>query len=169
LSIDPSQHVILYVPGEPLAAHIQFLRDALLPSPLRVRLGTPNVSRFRGLLDRHCYVARLSLTGDFYFRAFSGSVTLAVAGYDYDRFGPTAKLDWPIITNLRLDPRERTGMTQSTFYANWWEFEFWRGVFVQQDVLNGETAIEFPPMQKGANFNLEAVKEQIQRAITERH
>jgi hypothetical protein len=55
LSIDPSQHVVLYVPGEPLAAHIQFLRDALLPSPLRVRLGTPNVSRFRGLLVHHCY------------------------------------------------------------------------------------------------------------------
>ena len=26
------------------------------------------------------------------------------------------------------------------------------------------TAIEFPPMQKGASFNLEAVKEQIQKA-----
>jgi hypothetical protein len=24
-----------------------------------------------------------SLTGDFYFRAFNGSVTLTVAGYDY--------------------------------------------------------------------------------------
>src|SRR5246127_2918982 len=55
LPIDPSQHVVLYVPGEPLAASIQFLRDALLPSPIRVRLGTPNVSRFRGLLVHHCY------------------------------------------------------------------------------------------------------------------
>src|SRR5215467_10730947 len=46
LPVDPSQHVILYVPGEPLAAYVQFLRDALLPSPVRVRLGTPNVSHF---------------------------------------------------------------------------------------------------------------------------
>jgi arylsulfatase len=28
-----------------------------------------------------------------------------------------------------------------------------------------QTAIEFPPMQKGASFNLEGVKEQIQRAM----
>jgi hypothetical protein len=27
------------------------------------------------------------------------------------------------------------------------------------------TAIEFPPMQKGASFNLDAVKEKIQEAI----
>ena len=29
--------------------------------------------------------------------------------------------------------------------------------------------IEFPPMQKGASFNLEAVKEQIQRAVEAHH
>jgi arylsulfatase len=27
-----------------------------------------------------------------------------------------------------------------------------------------QTAIEFPPMQKGASFNLEVVKEQVERA-----
>src|SRR5262249_49437267 len=43
-SIDPSQHVIPYVPGEPPAAYIQFLRGAHLPSPESCRLGTPNVS-----------------------------------------------------------------------------------------------------------------------------
>jgi arylsulfatase A-like enzyme len=81
-------------------------------------------------------------------------------------FGATEKLDWPIITNLRLDPYERTGMQQSIFYANWWAFEFWRGVFVQQEVAKlGQTAIEFPPMQKGGSFNLEAVKAQIDKAI----
>src|SRR5215471_3927598 len=30
--LDPSQHVDLYVPGEPVAAYIQFLRDTRLPS-----------------------------------------------------------------------------------------------------------------------------------------
>ena len=29
----------------------------------------------------------------------------------------------------------------------------------------GKTFIDFPPMQKGASFNLESVKEQIQKAI----
>src|SRR6516165_12255221 len=52
---DLSQHVVLYVPGEPLAACIQFLRDAHWPSPGTDRLGTPDVKRCRGLLDRHCY------------------------------------------------------------------------------------------------------------------
>ena len=53
--LDPSQHVDLYVPGEPLAANIQFLHETRLPSPRTVRLGTPNVRRCRGLLVRHCY------------------------------------------------------------------------------------------------------------------
>src|SRR5262249_46783397 len=46
LSVDPSQHVILYVPGEPPAACIQFLRGARLPSPGSYRLGTPDVGDF---------------------------------------------------------------------------------------------------------------------------
>src|SRR5215510_11136852 len=45
-SVDPSQHVILYVPGEPPAACIQFLHGAHLPSPESPRLGTPNVGDF---------------------------------------------------------------------------------------------------------------------------
>ena len=85
-------------------------------------------------------------------------------------FGPTVKVDWPIVTNLRLDPYERTGLTQSIAYYNWYLYEFWRGVFVQQEVAKlGQTAIDFPPMQKGASFNLEAVKAQIEKAISARH
>ena len=85
-------------------------------------------------------------------------------------FGPTEKVDWPIVTNLRLDPWERTGLTQSISYVNWYMYEFWRGVFVQQKVAElGESFVEFPPMQKGASFNLEAVKAQILKAIADRH
>jgi arylsulfatase len=84
-------------------------------------------------------------------------------------FGATEKVDWPIMTNLRLDPYERTGLSQSINYYNWYAFEFWRGVFVQQKVAElGQTAIDFPPMQKGASFNLEAVKAQIEKAIAAR-
>jgi len=85
--------------------------------------------------------------------------------------GTTVKVDWPILTNLRLDPYERTGMYNgkdngSIAYYNWFALEFWRFVLVQQVVGQAaQTLIEFPPMQKGASFNMSAVKEQIQRAM----
>jgi len=46
LLTDLSQHVVPYVPGEPIAACIQFLRDTHLPSPGTKRLGTPDVNDF---------------------------------------------------------------------------------------------------------------------------
>jgi arylsulfatase len=80
-------------------------------------------------------------------------------------FGGTVKVDVPILVNLRLDPFERTGLTGSIQNFDWFKFEFWRFVHVQREVARlAQTAIEFPPMQKGASFNLEAVKEQIQKA-----
>jgi arylsulfatase len=84
--------------------------------------------------------------------------------------GGTVKVDWPILTNVRLDPFERTGMPSgdkgSINYYNWFAYEFWRFQFVQKEVGKlAQTAIEFPPMQKGASFNLEAVKAQIEAAI----
>jgi arylsulfatase A-like enzyme len=88
--------------------------------------------------------------------------------------GPTVKVDWPILTNLRLDPYERTGMFNgkdngSIAYYNWFAFEFWRFVFVQQVVGKAaQTLIDFPPMQGGASFNMSAVKAQIDKAIAER-
>jgi arylsulfatase A-like enzyme len=83
--------------------------------------------------------------------------------------GGTVKVDWPILTNLRLDPLERTGITGSMGYSNWYIYEFWRYVYVQQEIEKvGKTFIEFPPMQRGASFNLEAVREQILKAINSR-
>jgi arylsulfatase len=85
--------------------------------------------------------------------------------------GATEKVDWPILVNLRLDPYERTGMFDgktkgSLAYYDWFVNEFWRFVFVQQEVGKAaETFIEFPPMQKGASFNMEGVKAQIEKAI----
>jgi arylsulfatase A-like enzyme len=80
-------------------------------------------------------------------------------------FGGTVKPDIPILVNLRLDPFERTGFTGSVEYFQWFKYEFWRFVYVQQEVAKlAQTAIEFPPMQKGASFSLDAVKEQIQKA-----
>ncbi len=85
--------------------------------------------------------------------------------------GSTEKVDWPILTNLRLDPFERTGMYDgrsngSMNFASWYTYEFWRFVFLQQEVgKTAQTFIEFPPMQKGASFNMESVKETILEKI----
>jgi arylsulfatase A-like enzyme len=85
---------------------------------------------------------------------------------------PGAKVttDMPLIYNIRQDPFERTpsifreslndlgGGYMNDFYAR----EFWRFVLVQQRVAElAKTAIDFPPMQAPASFNLEAVKAQI--------
>ncbi|MBR0669709.1 arylsulfatase [Neoroseomonas soli] len=84
--------------------------------------------------------------------------------------GGTVRLDWPIIVNLRLDPFERMGLPNGangslnfyTFFLN----NFWRFVFVQQEVARyAQSFVEFPPMQRGASFNMEAVKAQIEAAI----
>jgi arylsulfatase A-like enzyme len=84
--------------------------------------------------------------------------------------GGTVKVDWPILVNLRLDPFERTGLPSagsgSLGYYNWFLYEFWRFVAVQQAVAEyAQTFIAFPPMQKGASFSLEQVKAQVQKAM----
>jgi arylsulfatase A-like enzyme len=84
--------------------------------------------------------------------------------------GGTIKVDWPILTNIRLDPFERMGLPNgangSLAFYNWFAYEFWRFQFVQKEIGRlAQTAIEYPPMQKGASFNLEAVKAQIEKAL----
>jgi arylsulfatase len=84
-------------------------------------------------------------------------------------FGPKVHLDWPGIYNLRLDPFEKMNIGQSLFAADWWAFEFWRFVFVQQEVAHlAKTAIDYPPMQPGASFNLSGIKDKIEKAMANR-
>ncbi|MGC1379495.1 MAG: arylsulfatase [Candidatus Baltobacteraceae bacterium] len=80
--------------------------------------------------------------------------------------GGTVKVDWPILCNLRLDPFERTGISGSLAFYNWFAYEFWRFVLVQEVVAKAaQTFVAFPPVQKGASFNLEQVKQQVEQAI----
>jgi arylsulfatase A-like enzyme len=85
--------------------------------------------------------------------------------------GGTVHLDWPILSNLRLDPFERMqfpkGNTGSFMYVpDFYMHEFWRFVFLQQKVGEyAQTFVEFPPMQRGASFNLEAVKAEIEERL----
>jgi arylsulfatase A-like enzyme len=86
--------------------------------------------------------------------------------------GGKVHVDAPSITNLRLDPFERLGTPENGtlngaqgFFMQWFMYEFWRFVFVQEEVAKlAQTALEFPPMQKGASFNLDAVKAKIAEA-----
>src|SRR5712671_1690653 len=82
--------------------------------------------------------------------------------------------DVPYITNLRLDPFERTGWPNNGSkegaqqYFDWFKFQFWRFVLVQQ--LMGKelkTFLDYPPMQRGASFNLDAVKAEMAKKMAE--
>jgi arylsulfatase len=82
--------------------------------------------------------------------------------------------DVPVITNLRLDPFERTGWPNNGTkegaqqYFDWFKYQFWRFVFVQQLVGKElQTFLDFPPMQRGASFNLDAVKAEMQKRMAE--
>jgi len=83
--------------------------------------------------------------------------------------GDTVTPGAPPIVNLRLDPFERTlwpdGNNGSYAYFEWYKFQFWRFVQVQDAVkVLAQTAIDYPPMQKGASFTMEAVAAQIKAA-----
>jgi arylsulfatase len=85
-------------------------------------------------------------------------------------FGGTVKVDFPLLVNLRLDPLERTGISQSINNYSWFAYEFWRFVFVQKVVAKfAQSFIDFPPLQAPASFNLEAVKAQVQKAAATHH
>jgi arylsulfatase len=96
--------------------------------------------------------------------------------YQQPQGWPGAKVttDMPTMVNIRQDPFERTpsiggqslndlgGGYMNDFYAR----EFWRFVLVQQYVAKlAMTAVDYPPMQDPASFNLDAVKRQIEAAI----
>ena len=88
--------------------------------------------------------------------------------------GPKVTTDMPLIYNIRQDPFERTpsingetlndlgGGYMNDFYAR----EFWRFVLVQKTVAElAKTAIDYPPMQDPASFNLDEVKKQVEALI----
>jgi arylsulfatase A-like enzyme len=86
--------------------------------------------------------------------------------------GEKTKPDVPYITNLRLDPFERTGWPNNgtkegaQAYFDWFKYQFWRFVFVQEVMGKTlQTFIDYPPMQRGASFNLDAVKAEMAKKM----
>ena len=91
--------------------------------------------------------------------------------------GEKTTTDMPVMVNIRQDPFERTpsirgeSPNDSAFgYGNdFYAREFWRFVLVQQVVAKlAMTAIDYPPMQDPASFNLDAVKKKIE-AMMKQH
>jgi arylsulfatase A-like enzyme len=91
--------------------------------------------------------------------------------------GEKTTTDMPGMVNIRQDPFERTPSTRgespntgSFGYGNdFFAREFWRFVMVQQYVGKlAQTAINFPPMQDPASFNLEAVKKKVEEMVKNR-
>jgi arylsulfatase A-like enzyme len=88
--------------------------------------------------------------------------------------GPKLETDMPGLVNLRQDPFERypmiageTALTGAWGYPlDFFAREFWRFVLVQHIVADlAKTAIDYPPMQDPASFNLDAVKKKIDEMI----
>ena len=106
------------------------------------------------------------------------SMTSSSSSTSSRRAGPArrSRPTCPRMVNIRQDPFERTpsiggqslndlgGGYMNDFYAR----EFWRFVLVQQKVAKlAKTAIDYPPMQDPASFNLDAVKKKIDETIKE--
>jgi len=88
--------------------------------------------------------------------------------------GEKSHPDVPYITNLRLDPFERQGWPNNgtkdgaQAYFDWFKYQFWRFVFVQQVVAKEiQTFLDYPPMQRGASFNLDAVKAEMAKRMAQ--
>jgi arylsulfatase A-like enzyme len=137
---------------------------------------------YKNHLDGYNQLALLNGTGPskrheiFYFGgAQLGAVRIDDFKYQfYQQPYEKVSTDMPTIVNLRQDPFERTpavrgettndmgGGYLNDFYAR----EFWRFVMVQQYVGKlAMTAIDYPPMQAPASFNLSAIKTKIDEAI----
>src|SRR5437764_4009900 len=77
---------------------------------------------------------------------------------------PLVKLRVPTIINLRRDPFERADFNSNTYWD--WMVDHVPQMYLMQDVVAGQIAAfaKFPPRQKPASFNLDAVMEQVQAA-----
>jgi arylsulfatase len=88
--------------------------------------------------------------------------------------GEKTSTDMPTMVNIRQDPFERTPSIRGEslnnsgggYMLDFFAREFWRFVMVQQYVAKlAMTAVDYPPMQDPASFNLDAVKKKIEAMI----
>jgi arylsulfatase len=88
--------------------------------------------------------------------------------------GEKTTTDMPTLVNIRQDPFERTpnlrgeswNSSAPAYTNDFFAREFWRFVLVQQYVAKlALTAVDYPPMQDPASFNLDEVKKKVEQMI----
>jgi arylsulfatase len=74
---------------------------------------------------------------------------------------PLVKLRVPYIFNLRRDPFERANFNSNTYWD--WMVDHTPQLYLVQDLVAQQIAdfVKFPPRQKPASFNLDAVMEMV--------
>ena len=82
---------------------------------------------------------------------------------------PFVKLRVPKIFHLRRDPFERADVNANYYWQ--WMIEHIYMMYEMQDLVGQQIAdfAAFPPRQKPASFNLQAVKEQVEAAVAKGH
>ena len=83
--------------------------------------------------------------------------------------------DVPVLINLRLDPFERTGWPQdqtregSQQYFDWFKYEDCCASCscTRRMAKEIQTFFDYPPMQRGASFNLDALKAEMAERMAE--
>jgi arylsulfatase len=114
-----------------------------------------------------------SRRNEVYYFADANLGAVRIGDYKYrfvdqarDWLGGAFKVEWPLLTNIRLDPFERTGLAGAWQLSDGGNYEHWRFAFVQQEVARfGTSFIEFPPLRPPPSFNLDAIKQQVARAM----
>ena len=78
---------------------------------------------------------------------------------------PFVKLRLPHIFHLRRDPFERASFNSNTYYD--WMFDHIPQLYECQDLVAAQldNFVKYPPRQKAASFNLDAVMAQLGPAI----
>jgi arylsulfatase A-like enzyme len=133
---------------------------------------------YRAHLDGYDQLAFLtgaepSRRNEVYYFADANLGAVRIGDYKYrfvdqarDWLGGAFKVEWPLLTNIRLDPFERTGLAGAWQLSEGGSYEHWRFVFVQQEMARfGTSFIEFPPLRPPPSFNLDAIKQQVARAM----
>jgi arylsulfatase len=143
-------------------------------------------TQYKNHLDGYNQVELLNGTGPsqrhelwYFANAVLGALRLdnfkyyfVIQGEGIEAFtGPILNAGAMGIVNLRLDPFERTLDVQQVPAAlqDFYLYEFWRFVFVQQQVATfAQSFVEFPPAQTPASFNINDIVDQV-RAEIARH
>jgi arylsulfatase A-like enzyme len=148
---------------------------------------TLNGTEYKAHLDGYNQIDLLKGTGPsarheiwYFANAVLGALRLdnfkyyfVIQGEGIEAFtGTILPVGAPGITNLKVDPFERLLSVKEVPAAtqDFYLYEFWRFVYVQQQVATfAQTFIDFPPQQTPASFNVDQIVTQVKEQIARHH